>query len=239
MLSNMLGQWKPLAIALVLPYLQLIGCSVIGLTIGASIDASQTDDRSFSGGMIGSAEPGSTIELTKRDSTVVEGVYGGIRKHPIERYRQLYDRTVLDLDEGTLVPRLDETVVVWISSYSVEGVFEGMDNYLLLIDVGQESDTTMVHLDRVTAIETTSGEISGGDLRRLVYGGNIPSMSYVVLSVDHEVLSIPVEVVESAEVSSTGNAALTGFLAGLAVDAIVVVVASQKASSCKFSTSGK
>ena len=84
-------QWKILTIAFVLPYLQLLGCSLVGLGIGAMSDASKPDSRSFSLDAIDSVEVGSDIILVKRDRSTIEGVYGGVRQHTVDRYIRVYN----------------------------------------------------------------------------------------------------------------------------------------------------
>jgi len=216
-------RWKMLVIALVLPYIQFLGCSIVGLTIGAISDASQPDECAYSRDAIDSVARASKVIVFKRDGSSVEGVFGGVWKHPIERYILVYNNSLNTAQYRGFVPRLGEPVTIRTSQLSTQGVFHGINRGYVLIRFGDYPDTREVHLDSITMVEGASGQlIYGSTLRRLTQEGSISSMSYVTMSVDYEAYSIPYEAVDTVMVTVSKQGALIGFGIGAVVDAILI-----------------
>jgi hypothetical protein len=219
-------QWKALLIALLLPYLQVLGCSLIGLGIGASSDSKKPDDYSFSRAAMGSVEMGTTVTLTKWDGSTMEGDYSGVITRSAEVYSKAYDRALEESDYEGYLPRLGEAATLLVNQSSLEGVYLGIDSNNVLMQREAKRDTMRICLDSVKTIEGPGGgQLQGPELRELVYDGTIMSRSYVLMWADRRTVAVPYEAVNNITVGVVKSGALTGFAIGLGLDITVIVIA--------------
>jgi hypothetical protein len=213
------NQWKTLVIAFVLPYLQLLGCSLIGLGIGAVNDSNKRDYGRASGGGIDSVETESMVTIIKRDGTNIRGEYIGVVERP--GYSDSYDLSISKSGYDGYLPQLGEAVTILTSQGSQEGLFLGIDRNFVLMQLKYEQDTTRVSLDSVVAVDGPEGQqLQGAELRTLVYNATVLSKSYVLMLADQQSVTIPYEAVDSIAVDRSG--AMKGFVAGAIVDVAVI-----------------
>jgi len=230
--------WKLLVIAFLLPQAQFLGCSLIGLTIGAISDSSQPDGHSYDHTALDSIEAGSFIRLVQRDGTSREGIFAGIKKYSSQRYVREYDSSLLASDYSGLRLNLDQRVIVRTSVKDHVGRFRGIDRGSLLLQDAERSDTCTLPLNAVLAVEAAEGEILVGDtLRQLVLEGRICTMSSVVISADAQSLLIPTETIERIVVLPRKDAALTGLALGATLDALAVGLVYLWGTSCTINPS--
>jgi len=217
-------QWKTLIIAFVLPYLQLLGCSLIGLGIGAISDSNTRDYGRASGGNIESVEMESMVTIVKRDGTNIRGEYVGV----VERlgYSNSYYLSISKAGYDGYLPKMGDAATILTSGSSQEGIFLGIDRNFVLLKLDYGLDTTRVCLDSVEAVDGPDGQrLQGAELRTLVYNATLLSKSYVLLYADEQSVAIPYEAVDSIAVDKSGSGAITGCLVGAGIDALVVTCA--------------
>jgi len=239
------NQWKTLIIAFVLPYLQFLGCSLIGLGLGAISDSDEADDYRIARAAIDSVETGSTVTIIKRDGTTVKGDYSGVRKRPAKMYSKGYNLALTESDYDGYLPKLGEAAAIVTPQSSFEGLYLGVDRNFVIVQLKNEADTIGVCLDSVEVIGGANGQhLQGPELRQLVYSATILSKSYVLMWADRQTVAIPYEAVDSVAVNVSKAGTLTGFLVGLGIDAAVIACAAieygeQKKSCGKGATVGR
>lgn len=220
------------------------GCSLIGLGIGAAIDASKPDTVSIPGWKIVKIKPGTKINVLLDTGERMEGKYRGTEPIPPMEYAQRYSRFRENKRSEILLPALNSTITIQSKS-GVQGEreFLGFD-YLRIID---EHDTNIVqglgtsaHAINVRAIgDTTAGQVmvanvekiidsegnvvAGNDLITLSLTSQIPLLSALVLSDPSGKKLIPMNEVHQVEMRNEKNAKWEGLIFGGVIDAVVII----------------
>ena len=217
-------QWKALAIVLFLPYLQFLGCTIIGGLIGRGIDDSKPDYEAYPKIQLITTKAGTEISLVRRDTTVIEGEFLGIMKRSNEQYILVYNDAINRSTYTGYIPNLGEPASIRTSKLSREGIFLGIDADQVLMQFQQE-EPTRIRLDSVEEIKGSEGQLlPGADLRELSYSGNIPGLTYIAMSVEGQDVSVSYESVKTLRVPTSKHAATIGFGIGLVADVVVVVL---------------
>jgi len=229
---------------LILPYLLLTGCSLIGFGIGAIIDGGQDE---YNGPItsIDFIEIGSKIGVAKTDSSRVMGIFQGVQTVTEQTYALNYLRRVSTLDSLTYAPAYNEQVRMITRGDTVEGVFRGFDRNTAWVAAAENQAARGRNLDSIEWIEGHFGRrIRGWQLHDLIVTGRIPSRSSARIAEESVVHNIPLEGIASvtllASSGSTGSAKWVGLGIGMALDVTWIILwtsAQESANDCNNSCS--
>lgn len=86
------------------------GCSLIGLTAGAMLDADKPRYQQLRGSEMVRVLPGSHVQLLLDDSTWVVGIYRGSARIADDEYRPVYDAWGAHHPRGASFPQIGEPV---------------------------------------------------------------------------------------------------------------------------------
>jgi hypothetical protein len=236
MTTRTLARWIT---PLVLPYLPLTGCSLLGFGIGAIIDGNAEE---FLGPVtaIDFVETGSKVGITKTDSSRVMGIFQGVQTATEQAYALNYLRRVSVLDSVTYAPAYHEQVRLITANDTVVGAFRGFDRNTAWVAAADSQPARGRSLDSLEWIEEHFGRrIRGWQARDLIVAGRIPSRSAARLSIDDAVQAVPMEAIASVTVLSSpgsgGSAKWVGLGVGVALDIVwiaLAIEANETANDC-------
>jgi len=226
---------------LALASLLAAGCSVIGLGLGAISDSKKPDRHVIPGWQIGTLEPGTPVSVVLEGGEVA-GTYLGTSRLDASLYAEKYAEAVSDTTLGVSLPALGDAVTMTVERAagevdSVACEVDGFDYGVVWIRADGADTLRSLPLISVRRITTGSGnELDGAALRTAVSSRRVPHRSALLLdSADpwdgSEDLVIPIDEILQVTVDVTHHAALTGFVVGLVVDAVIVAVVVNNASS--------
>jgi len=204
---------------------QLSGCSLIGLTIGARSDASKPDYVRIPGWSVRSVKPGTPITVMQRDGARLHGLYDGITLVSAPAYARRYAGCQQRLQPEVALPALGDSIAVKLTSGTqLERRFSGFDLREVLVTAEGKTAPSRLPLKAVASITDRRGNVIDADkLDSLLLRGEIPAVSAIAVKTATGRTSIPADQVQQLEVRNTKQGKLIGFLVGAAVDAIVIV----------------
>jgi hypothetical protein len=222
--SILRSQWKSLCLILFLPYLQFLGCTLIGGLIGRGIDNSTPDYEIYPKAILASTDPGTEITLVRHDTSLINGEFLGLRKRSDEQYPMVYKDAISRSTYIGYVPTPGESATLRTSGMSHEGVYLGIDVDQVLMQCQLETPSRF-RLDSVLEIRGPEGRlISGADLRELSQSGTIPGFTTIAISFEGGDLHLSYESVRTFRIHPSKNAAAIGFGVGLLADVAVVAI---------------
>ncbi len=202
----------------------LNGCSLIGLTIGASVDSPKPNQKTAPGGQAMTIAPGTRITIILKDGTRLSGKYSGLDRIPSEQYAAMYSTVREQKPEGIPLPALGDSINVGISvvglfkdsEKKLEDTFEGFEHDRILTKLKGRARLSEAHLSSVTKIASGRGHvISGETIKRLILEGKIPVLSAIIVkgeagktrvAMDNvSQIEIPVKKLDGALIGLTGS----------------------------------
>lgn len=211
--------------------LALNGCSLIGLSIGAQIDASKPDQTILPGWEVVTIKPGTAINVILKDGNRLSGKYSGLYRIPAEQYAANYSQAREQKPEGILLPALGDSINIRLflkkakePEISLECTFEGFEHDRILFKQKGRTALSDVPLSFVTKIAGSRNKIiSGETIQRLILEGEIPVLSAIVVEGEVEKTLVAMDNMSQIEIPvKKHDGALTGFLIGAVIDAVVV-----------------
>jgi hypothetical protein len=209
--------------------LALNGCSVIGLTIGASVDASKPDQKTAPSWEAMTIVPGTRITISLKDGSRVNGKYSGLERIPAAQYAAIYSQAREQKPEGIILPALGDSIdigksVVGLFKDSVkklDGTFEGFEHDRILTKLKGRARLSDMPLSTVTKIVSDRDHvISGETIKRLIHEGKIPVLSAIVIKCEAGKALIAMDKIE---ISVKKHAASEGFITGAIIDTVIIV----------------
>ena len=201
------------------------GCSLIGLGVGAIVD--KKPRHQIPGWEIQAIEPGQKVELTLADGHVMKGKFTGLSPVPDTEYRRRYDEARVALrgvtDDAVDLPRLGVgATIVDASGNRAECEYLGFELGAIAFYLPNRADVSTLPFERLHTLADADGRrVDGATLRRLVHERKVPMRADVTIDNAGRV-----RIEEIAQLSiSKGKGKMIGFLGGLAIDAIIVIVA--------------
>jgi hypothetical protein len=214
------------------------GCSLIGLTGGAIIDARTPRNRLVPTGKIHAFSRGDSLRLYLADSSEVAGRYVGSERMSDSRYRDRFAR-MQERSGAADLPTPGATVQVIQPGMGLVG--GGSSELLAFLHDGIEvSDrrgrVRVVPFRKIHEIHWDGKRLKHKDLAALRLAGAVPLPEQMILEADTGAVVVPLDDIEMVWGPSLRGAARRGFVLGLAADAVVVVtVVAIAASSQPFS----
>lgn len=211
--------------------LALTGCSLIGLGVGAQIDASKPDQTTLPGWEVVTIKPGTAINVILKDGSWLSGKYSGLDRIPAEQYAAIYFQAREQKLEGILLPALGDSIdigksVVGLfkdSEKNLEGTFEGFEHDRILIKLKERTGLSDVPLSLVTKIASDRSHIiSGETIKRLIREGKIPVLSAIVVESDAGKTLVAMDNVSQIEIPVKKRVASEGFITGAIIDAAIL-----------------
>ena len=195
------------------------GCSLIGLTTGAAIDANTPRFQQVSASELVRVSPGSRVTLLLHDSTRVRGVYRGATRIADDDYRIVYDAWRAHHPRGASFPEIGEPVELKPGGKGAFRAFvaEGVEI--------QSRRLGATSLDRDGWLVRRDGSrLDLLEARDLALAGELPIATALRIETDQGERRIALDRVALVDAHTVRHAALSGFLVGLAADAMVVTV---------------
>jgi hypothetical protein len=214
-------------VAVVAVTVQLSGCSLIGLGIGAISDASKPDEVSIPGWKLETVKPGSEVTLILRDGERISGMYVGTAAVPTADYAARYAECRSRLQKGDLLPALNDSITIFLTNGErLKRRFAGFDAQHLLVTWQGRPEPARLALKAVRAIQDSQGHLLKAEtVSELMASGQIPLTSQMVVQTSEGKTTLPLEQVQMVQVPAKKHGKLTGFLIGATVDAIVIAAA--------------
>ncbi len=209
--------YRILALLLLSPAVS--GCTVVGLGVGAALDAGKGKPLVPQALNTGEVKPGKRITLTLRDDSKVSGTFRGVVAVPPEAYAVSYDRARADLGNDATLPCLgEEVVIVMDSGDTVTGRLLGFDNERVVLE--SATGPSDVRVGTVSRVADGYGHtVTGRALMAYLWSGLLPVRSAVALDVrrGHQEL-IPLDRI--LEIKQPANGKKIGTMVGGALDVI-------------------
>lgn len=211
-----------------------MGCSLLGLGIGAISDASKPKQTTLLGMAAETVNPGAAVELTLKDGSRRNGKFVGIKHVPVENYEQAYNRSREQRPAGVLLPALgDRITVVTRPSAAKEPEkfwqvdFHGFDHDVVRMNTKVGKERQGWALSSVSKIiDPQNNEISGETITKLLATGQIPVLAVPVVAVQEakELTQTAVDQIQQIQITNKRNGKLTGFLVGAGIDVVVLAI---------------
>jgi hypothetical protein len=209
------------------------GCSMVGLGVGASIDARRPKQKSLPAEGLDLVKPGTKLIIIMNDSTEKKGEFMGMDRFSSLEYNQRYSNCRKKLESDRMLPVPGEKLTLCAASSNVSGnlvafdqKFEGSGKITTVkMNIPGQGNEMVSKLDEIEQLETCRGDtLQSGDLSLLVRQGRLPSVSTIALQQQYSPEFIPIDRVSAVWLENECHAAETGFLIGLGIDVIVVTV---------------
>ncbi len=211
--------------------MMLTGCSLIGLGVGAGIDARQPKAKPLPDQGLDLIKPGTELIIILDDNTEMRGKFMRIDRFSSLEYNQRYSNHRKELEGGRILPLPGEKVTLSAESSSVAGNLIGFDQKFegnwkaptIRMNVAGQGNEVVRKLAEVNQIETFRGDIlKSDDLSLLVGQGRLPSMSTITVQQQYSPESVPIDRVSMVWLENKRHARETGFLIGLCIDAAAI-----------------
>jgi len=210
--------------------LALNGCSMIGLTTGASVDSEKSNQKIVPGWQVMTIAPGTRITIILKDGTRLSGKYSGLDPIPAEQYAAIYSQAREQKAEGILLPALGERIDIGLflekakePEKKLEGIFEGFGHDRVLFKFKGTTTLSDLPLSFVTKIAGSGGHVIAGEtLKRLILEGKIPVLSAIVVEGKAGKTLVAMDNVSQMEIPVKKDGAWTGFGIGAAIDIAIV-----------------
>jgi len=203
------------------------GCSVIGLGLGAAIDAGKpSQQRSLAVWKVLGVKPGTQITIVLRDGNQIKGKFVGLERVPEEDYAEKYAKCQEQDLEEVVLPELGEhiTFTIMNTEKELKREFFGFDYDALWLKVDGAVEPGPVHFNNISKVVDNRGNVLDVEkARKLMSEGKIPLLSAIVIQSEAARREVAMENVYQIQVQIKKHGKLTGFLVGAAIDAIVLV----------------
>ena len=203
----------------------LCGCSVIGASIGASGASSRAIRLE-----VENVKPGTQITIITKQGSNISGKYVGLDSVPAEGYAESYAKGREQNREKVILPKLGDSIIITplydSGRRGLKGKFLGFDLGAILVRRTGKTEPNKVFLNTIrTIVDSDENIVRAETLKKLMAGGKIPLLSVLLaIYVQSEGGKTRVAMDKVHAIRVLGNRkrrALTGFLIGAPVDALV------------------
>ncbi len=212
------------------------GCTLIGQSIGSSIDSDRPDRITVTSWQVDTLKAGTHVRVLLKDGSIVFGDHEGVKPDSVTGYRTRYDKYLLSGKKPLHLPGPGDSVLLVLSPRAVRRAevtaydYNGM--YFGIWSQGP-------FLIRYASIDTLLHEgvsWSGEELRQATMREEVPMSSLLIVRgpSKYGYGAIPLSEIHSISYATTKNGRIIGGAIGALVDATVVislVVSSQQHQS--------
>lgn len=205
--------------ALVLP-----ACTLVGFLIGARSDSRKQPQVMEPAGL-SKVETGRTVDLALVSGQVQRGKFLGVELLEADEYARRWARAQERLGPEVLLPPLG-AAVFGADGTDLASPFQGVDPGAVVVSRPGRPGVVRLELGTVGSVGQGEQRLERATLLRLLHEGRLPARSQIALSgPGREPVRIPLEDVTTVTIQPVRHGKLTGALVGLALDALVVVLA--------------
>lgn len=209
------------------------GCSLMGLATGAMIDAKAPRLQQIRASELVRVSPGSRVTILLDDSTFVRGTYRGSTRLADDAYRVIYEIWRATHPRGPSFPEIGEPVEL---NPGGKGAFGGFVAEGVELE-SRRWGSTATPFDRDGWLERRDGSrLDLWEVRDLALAGDLPIATALRIETEGGERRIALDRVALIAASTSRHAARTGFLVGLAADAMIVAMAAGIASQSQGCT---
>ncbi len=226
MSNERLGSWARRSVRRVCNYgavaalaAGLLGCSLLGYTIGAKVDRSNARAVAVDGWDVSRLPIGAPVRAFRRDGQEVSGVFGGVGTP--KGYAERYDGWRGKSPDAIDAPALGETVTIeGTDGQRQSGAFMGFEYAALSVLPSGSASSRPVPYGALARVSTGRGVVwQGPGLASLTAQGLLPLRSCMLL----DKACIPLEEVDRVQSLQPGKTGkLVGLIVGAAVDALLI-----------------
>ncbi len=210
------------------------GCSMIGLGVGAAIDANTPKSEPFSEARLNDVKPGTNIYVRLRDSSEIKGKFKSVDTVADLAYRQRYVNCMSKDSLRQILPKYGQRVhITKTSGDTLTGALWGFDmqckgvmtSPTLYLTTESNTPISAVSLYDVTELTGTGNDsISVLQIRSLVSKGTVPLRSSIYMIEQEWPVNLPYERIQEVGLAHRRNAKTTGFLIGMAIDITLIAL---------------
>ena len=218
----------------------LSSCSVIGLCVGAAVDGSKPKKVSIGANEVNKIKNKSNITIHKKDSTLLHGKYAGISQVSQQDYAVVYKNFKEQNKEYQFLPSLGDSIKINYTEphFEQNGLFMGFGNNKIWFSNLEGNNKFIVIDTSYATVQLKGNDMDYHNIKRLMNNYIIPVNTTINLQVDDESIQcIPLYEITGIITKNKRNAKFIGLGAGLAIDAIIAVLAIQSMQSMNFSWS--
>ena len=213
------------------------GCSVIGSLVGRSIDNSTPALKTVPDREVPDLKAKTWVEVTKRDSTRIEGTFLRMDRVPPEIYVSWYSNQADAFIEDSTLPLPGQAISLNINRqfFRHVGTFIGFDSWSVHWRDKSSQAIMQAPFESLADLRREPGKsIAGAQLRTLIHDKGIPSVAAIRVLTSASEQLIPLEEVARVDVKVTRNAQLVLGVVGVTLDVAAVVAAAIAWSSFSF-----
>jgi hypothetical protein len=234
-----------------------LSCSVVGLGVGAIIDAKTSHQKQIGAWEMGKVKKGAEVTVFRNDSTSSSGKFDGLLPVPDSEYQEAYSRLLQGMPDSMNLPRLGENIeILHKDKKRNQSVFRGFDyqfrnfkaeqqyNYgfnfqYLFDDKSISKPMKRIFLcDINSVVRSDQMKLTGENLIVLSSNGQLPLRSQVVILTGSGLEKFPLTSIESATVPRSRNAKWIGLGMGLGLDILSIYLTYLLFSHLTFSWGG-
>lgn len=202
------------------------GCSIVGLTIGATADSDHPDRVNRPVIDLDQIKPGKTIELILFSNETLEGKYKGTGMLPRQEYDSLFHEYLNNSNELSAFPAPGDTITVFdLSGNQLEFVLIGYGiGYLSVHRTGEEK-TIAILTRQISSMLLRNGEtISGTNLEKTISDRKLPLIQTLILDSGGNTREVPADsIVQITEIDKNYRI-WVGLAVGFAIDYLVATL---------------
>ena len=201
------------------------GCTVIGFTIGSSIDRNTPESESVPFLKWPDIEQGADIKVISMNGDTSEGEYKPADPMSFDQSKDQYRKWYQESGDTLNLPEIDDTVMFKTINNSYEGRFYGFDFNNVWVKFTGKNTYGVLPLKEIISITAKNDrKITGEDLRNKINSRLLPVSVLISIQMNKDTLSIPAMHIKDIKIKFGRNAKWWGALIGLPADALFVAV---------------
>lgn len=208
--------------------LQFIGCTIIGLGIGAISDAKKSDYKTISINELGKVKKSSIIIAVKRNGDQLPGTLLGLEPMNEDEYAEIYNKYRQRVLTRHKVPSLGEISILLIKSgRKLNYILTGFDYDGLILKKSKLTNPSKIlfaPLHETEIIDCEGNKIGTNTLERLVLSGEIPVFSSVKIQTLSGDSIVNLSNISQLLIPNKKNGRIKGLLIGAAIDVTTLII---------------
>lgn len=205
------------------------GCSLIGLGIGAIVDAKTPDAYVLNTSGLDSIKQGSFVQVLKVDGDTVVGKFEYLEPSYDAEYAKRYSQFIKSVPEANLYPALGDSVSIVKNGLSgrdvLTGKLLGFDRDVIHIHLSESEETARVLVEAVDTIRNERAAVLDGNLlRQQIIEGDLPLASAIAVETGAGKHEIFLDDIARVRYFLSKNAKWVGLGVGFLVDAAAFAV---------------
>jgi len=199
------------------------GCTIIGFTIGSSLDRNTPESKSVLYSEWLEIERGTDIKLINMNGDTTEGKYISANAMSFDQSKNQYRKWYQESGNTLNLPDIDSTVTFKTIDNSYEGRFYGFDlNTVWIKFTDRHAQGVLPLKDIISISDIHNKTITGEDLKNKINNRLLPVSVLISFQMNKDTLSVPAMYIKDIRIKLSRNAKWWGALMGLPLDAVLV-----------------